>query len=110
MSSITYADSTSYVSRSDPNYAPIAQYSQIGNSTNAPMRSVLKLTVAPGSEKYFSVKPEFIHRTDSVRMQPALIPVNLNTSNVNTSASTNDASAKLEMAAAATSYDYSSPY
>lgn len=76
--SIVYGDSTSYVSRSDPSYIPLGMYNQANNSTKAPLRSVLLLSVAPGSQKYFSVAPDFAYRSDSVRIPNlASVPVDV---------------------------------
>lgn len=66
-----YRDFTSYVSSSSRanDYSPIVDYKSAGFQS-VPPSSVMKLTVAPGSDKYFSVAPSFQSRMDSFRIAP----------------------------------------
>jgi hypothetical protein len=80
-----YRDSTSYVSGSGiaDDYTTLQNYRITGNSKAAPLNSVLKLSVAPGSTKYFSVAPIFQSRLDNFRIPPpAMTPIALTDSNV----------------------------
>lgn len=74
-----YRDSTSYVSTSSRanDYSPISDYSQNGFQS-VPRSSVMKMTVAPGGEKFFSVDPSFQTRLDSFRISaPVKTPVSI---------------------------------
>ena len=78
MSTSNYNDTTSYVSASGKanDYTPLQTYSDVGNSQAAPLQSVLKMSVAPGSQKYFSVAPSFQSRLDNFRIAPpSMTPV-----------------------------------
>lgn len=80
--SASYQDYTSFVSggKNDGDFTMLGAYSSAGNSQSAPLQSVLKLSVAPGSEKYFSVKPGFQARLDNFRIAaPAMVPIQLTT-------------------------------
>jgi hypothetical protein len=111
--SIVYTDSTSYVSRSDPCYTTMKNYQQTGNSTQAPLRSVLKLSVAPGSQKYFSVTPDFQMRTDNIRTNELTsVPISLDKSvSMATPASVNAGAVTMSASNEKRGFsDYSSPY
>ena len=66
-----YRDFTSYVSSSSRanDYTPLGNYSTTGFQT-VPPSSLMKLTVAPGGEKYFSTAPSFQARLDNTRIAP----------------------------------------
>ena len=73
-----YADFTSYVSSASKanDYSSLSQYEQVGQ--DVPMKSLLKLSAAPGSVKYFSAASDFGQRLDSVRISPpAKTPVQI---------------------------------
>ena len=77
MSTSNYKDYTSFVST----HARSNDYTQLNNYANvsmqtAPPSSVLKLSVAPGGEKYFSASPGFQARLDNYRISgPSRVPV-----------------------------------
>jgi hypothetical protein len=74
-----YRDFTSYVSSS----AVANEYTTLNNYSNngfkeVPQFSMMKLSVAPGGEKYFSAAPSFQSRTDSVRIPaPSMTPIGI---------------------------------
>lgn len=80
MSTSNYQDFTSFVNgvgKAD-DYTMLQNYTATGNSQAAPLQSVLKLSVAPGSDKYFSVQPNFQSRLDNFRIAPpSMTPVGL---------------------------------
>lgn len=91
MSTSNYRDSTSFVSGSGKadDYTMLQNYSFSGNSQASPLQSVLKLSVAPGSAKYFSVAPSFQSRLDNFRIAPpAMTPVGLTDGNGQSSSAT----------------------
>ena len=91
MSTSNYQDFTSFVSGSGKadDYTMLQNYTATGNSQSAPLQSVLKLSVAPGSSKYFSVAPSFQSRLDNFRIAPpAMTPVGLTDSNTHSSTNT----------------------
>lgn len=80
MSTSNYQDFTSFVSGTgkSEDYTMLQNYTATGNSQAAPLRSVLKLSVAPGSQKFFSVDPKFQSRLDNFRIPPpAMTPISL---------------------------------
>ncbi len=86
MSTSNYADFTSLVATANKpnNYVTLGSY--MGNNTIAPKSSLLKLTVAAGSERYFSAAPAFEQRLDNFRIPaPAKTPVVLDNSDMNSS-------------------------
>src|SRR5580698_4510918 len=83
MSTSNFADFTSLVATNNkPNqYVTLGDY--MGNNTVAPKSSLLKLSVAPGSDKYFSAAPAFEQRLDNFRIPaPAKTPVVLDNSDM----------------------------
>lgn len=81
MSTSNFADYTSLVTSGNKSndYVTAATYS--GTVTNVPKSSLLKLSVAPGSEKYFSAAPAFEQRLDNFRIPaPSRTPVVLDNS------------------------------
>jgi hypothetical protein len=66
-----YRDFTSYVSTNSRanDYTPIQDYSAAGIDS-VPPSSLLKLSIAPGSAKYFSTAPSFQARLDNYRIPP----------------------------------------
>lgn len=91
MSTSNYKDFTSFVSGNGKadDYTMLQNYSLSGNSQAAPLQSVLKLSVAPGSDKYFSVQPNFQARTDNYRIAPpAMTPIGLTENNAPSSSAT----------------------
>ena len=72
-----YQDFTSNISVNKSNdYVSLGNYS--GSMPTVPQSSLLKLTVAPGNEKYFSAAPAFEKRLDNFRIpMPASIPISL---------------------------------
>ena len=90
MSTSNYQDYTSFVGGTGKadDYTMLQNYTATGNSQAAPLQSVLKLSVAPGSDQYFSVQPNFQSRLDNFRIPPpAMTPIGLTDGN-NASAST----------------------
>jgi len=85
MSTSNYRDSVSFVNgvgKAD-DYSTLQNYSDTGNSQSAPLSSVLKLSVAPGSDKYYSVQPSFQARMDNVRIAPpSMTPISIGTETV----------------------------
>lgn len=82
-----YRDFTSYVSTSSKanDYTSLADYSSTGFQS-VPTFSLMKLSVAPGSEKYFSSAPAFQARLDSFRIAPpSMTPVSLGDDNASSS-------------------------
>lgn len=80
MSTSNYQDFTSFVGGSGKadDYTMLQNYTATGNSQAAPLQSVLKLSVAPGSDKYFSANPSFQSRIDNFRIAPpAMTPIGL---------------------------------
>lgn len=80
MSTSNYQDYTSFVSGNGKadDFTMLQNYSNTGNSMAAPLQSVLKLSVAPGSDKFFSVNPSFQSRLDNYRIPPpAMTPISL---------------------------------
>jgi hypothetical protein len=73
----TYNDLLSNVSTNKANdYVSLSTYS--ASVPTVPQSSLLKLTVAPDSIKYFSAAPSFEQRLDNFRIpQPASVPVSL---------------------------------
>ncbi|MDD4930877.1 MAG: hypothetical protein PHG66_01825 [Candidatus Colwellbacteria bacterium] len=91
MSTSNYQDFTSFVSGSGKadDYTMLQNYTATGNSQAAPLQSVLKLSVAPGSDKYFSVAPSFQSRLDNFRIAPpAMTPIGLTDGNASSSNAT----------------------
>lgn len=77
----SYRDYTSYVSTSSKanDYTPLVQYSDVGMQS-VPSSSLMKMSLAPGGNKFFSTAPSFQSRLDSYRIAPpAMTPVNLTT-------------------------------
>ena len=74
-----YLDSTSFISTSKSNdYAMLGNYNV--SSQTVPQSSLLKLSVAPSNQKYFSAAPSFEQRIDNFRIpMPALTAINLET-------------------------------
>ena len=73
----TYTDYTSYISANKS-----ADYVNLGNYNasvpSIPQSSLLKLSVAPSNQRYFSVSPAFEQRLDNFRIsQPSSTPVSL---------------------------------
>lgn len=66
-----YRDFTSYVSSSSKanDYTQLQNYSNTGFQS-VPPSSLMKLTVAPGGDKFFSTAPSFQARLDSFRIPP----------------------------------------
>jgi len=91
MSTSNYRDSTSFVNgvgKAD-DYTMLQNYTATGNSQAAPLQSVLKLSVAPGSSKYFSVTPAFQSRLDNFRIPPpAMTPIGLTDGNASSNSAT----------------------
>lgn len=74
-----YRDFTSYVSTSSRanDYTALQDYSTTGFQS-VPPSSLMKMSVAPGGEKFFSTAPSFQARLDSFRIAPpAKTPVSL---------------------------------
>ena len=71
MSTSTYADATSYVSLKNKSGDFITLGTYNGKSMEVPRSSLLKLTVAPANQKYFSIAPGFERRLDNFRI-PAI--------------------------------------
>lgn len=85
-----YRDFTSYVSSSSRanDYTALQDYSATGFQT-VPPSSLLKLSVAPGSEMYFSTAPSFQARQDSYRIPPpAMTPISIGQDSSSVSSST----------------------
>ncbi len=62
-----YQDFTSNISVNKSNdYVSLGNYS--ASTPTVPQSSLLKLTVAPGNEKYFSAAPSFEQRLDNFRI------------------------------------------
>jgi hypothetical protein len=72
-----YVDFTSAISVNKSNdYVSLGAYND--STPNVPQSSLLKLTVAPGSNKYFDAAPAFEQRLDNFRIPaPAQYPINL---------------------------------
>lgn len=66
-----YRDFTSYVSTSSRanDYTSLQDYSVTGFQS-VPPGSLMKLTVAPGGDKFFSTAPSFQARMDNFRIAP----------------------------------------
>lgn len=66
-----YADSTSNVSTKNKtgDYIQVDQYNSHIN--RVPRSSLLKLSVAPSQQKYFSIAPGFEQRLDNYRIPPS---------------------------------------
>lgn len=74
-----YKDSTSFVGDSSlaNDFTMLQNYSSTGFQA-VPQSSLLKLSVAPGNDKYFSAAPSFQARLDNFRIAaPAKTPINL---------------------------------
>lgn len=77
-----YQDSTSYVSTNSLSnqYTPVVDYRD-GGFQSIPTGSLLRLSVAPRTEKYFSTAPSFQSRLDNARIAaPDTVPVVLDDS------------------------------
>jgi hypothetical protein len=82
-----YRDFTSYVSTSSKanDYTSLGDYSLTGNQS-VPSSSLMKLSVAPGGDKFFSTAPTFQSRLDSFRIAPpSKTPVSLGDDNASAS-------------------------
>ena len=91
MTTANYKDFTSFVGGSGlaDSYTTLKNYTVTGNAQAAPLQSVLKLSVAPGSNKYFSVQPNFQSRLDNFRIAPpAMTPIGLTDGTASDSTST----------------------
>lgn len=85
-----YRDFTSYVSTSSRanDYTVLQDYSSTGFQS-VPSSSLMKLTVAPGGEKFFSTAPSFQARMDNFRIAPpAKTPISIGDDNIGMSGST----------------------
>ena len=73
----TYSDYTSLVSSNVAgDYTTLGSYNT--SAATVPQSSMLKLSVAPSNQKYFSTAPTFEQRLDNFRIpQPASVPVSL---------------------------------
>ena len=79
-----YRDFTSYVSTS----SKANDYTTLNNYSNevVPSSSLMKLSVAPGGDKFFSTAPTFQSRLDSFRIAPpSKTPVSLGDDNASAS-------------------------
>ena len=91
MSTSNFRDFTSFVGGNGKadDYTMLQNYSLSGNSQAAPLQSVLKLSVAPGSDKYFNVQPSFQARNDNYRIAPpAMTPIGLSENTTQVSSAT----------------------
>lgn len=78
-----YRDFTSYVVGSKANdYTVLSSYTD-ANMQSVPKMSLMRMTMAPGTDKFFSVAPSFQSRLDSFRIAPpASTPISIGDNNV----------------------------
>jgi hypothetical protein len=85
MSTSNFADYTSLVTTGNKPSEYVTQGTYTGAVTTVPKSSLLKLSVAPGNEKYFSAAPAFEQRLDNFRIPaPSKTPVVLDNTDMNT--------------------------